>query len=89
MEKYAKEKGFRLTLVTPDDPNCNGFVENSMKLMCKLLHTVASESKDPKTELYNYLLHIVPQDVLQQRCFSAVNIRQNYPKFLLSRNVMI
>ena len=25
--------------------------------MCKLLHTAASENKDPKTELYNYLLH--------------------------------
>ena len=25
--------------------------------MCKLLHTAASEDKDPKTELYNYLLH--------------------------------
>ena len=57
MEKHAKEKGFRLTPVTPDDPQCNGFMENFVKLMCKLLHTAASENKDPKTELYNYPLH--------------------------------
>ena len=57
MEKYAKEKGFRLTPVTPDDPQCNGFVESFVKLMCKLLNTAASGNKDPKTELYNYLLH--------------------------------
>ena len=25
--------------------------------MCKLLHTAASENKDPKIELYSYLLH--------------------------------
>ena len=57
MEKYAKAKGFRLTPVTPDDPQCNGFVESFVKVMCKLLHTAVSENKDPKTELYNYLLH--------------------------------
>ena len=57
MEKYVTEKGFRLTPVTPDDPQCNGFVESFFKLMCKLLHTAASENKDPKTELCNYLLH--------------------------------
>ena len=57
MEKYAKAKGFRLTPVTPDDPQCNGFVESFVKVMCKLLHTAASKNKDPKTELYNYLLH--------------------------------
>ena len=57
MEKYAKEKEFRLTPVTPDDPQCNNFVESFVKLMWKLLHTAASKNKDPKTELYNYLLH--------------------------------
>ena len=57
LEKYAKEKGFRLTPVTPDDPQCNGFMENFVKLMCKFLNTAASENKDPKTEPYNYLLH--------------------------------
>ena len=57
MEKYAKAKGFRLTPVTPDDPQCNGFVESFVKVMCKLLHTAVSENKDPKTELCNYLLH--------------------------------
>ena len=57
MEKYAKAKGFRLTPVTPDDPQCNGFLESFVKVMCKLLHTAVSENEDPKTELYNYLLH--------------------------------
>ena len=57
MEKYAKAKGFRLTPVTPDDPQCNGSVESFVKVMCKLLHTAVSENKDPKTELHNYLLH--------------------------------
>ena len=56
MEKYAKAKGFRLTLVTPDDPQCNGFLESFAKVKCKLLHIATSENKDPKTELYNYLL---------------------------------
>ena len=54
MEKYAKAKGFRLTPVTPDDPQCNGFVESFVKVMCKLLHTAVSENKDPKTELLHY-----------------------------------
>ena len=60
MEKYAKAKGFRLTPVTPDDPQCNGFVESFIKVMCKLLHTAVSKNKDPRTELYNYLLHYRP-----------------------------
>ena len=52
MEQYAKEKEFRLTPVTPDDSHCNSFMENFVNLMCQLLHTAASESKDPKTELH-------------------------------------
>ena len=53
MENYAKEKGFRLTPGTPYDPQCNRFVESFVKMICKLLHTAASENKNPKTELYN------------------------------------
>ena len=48
---------FRLTHVTPDDPQCNGYVENIVKMACKLLHTAASESKDTKSGLNNSLLH--------------------------------
>ena len=57
MKKYAVEKGFLLTPTSPEDPQCNGFAENFVKLMCKLLHTAVTEGKDPKVELYNYLLH--------------------------------
>ena len=80
MEKYAKEKGFRLRPVTPYDPQCNGFVESFVKLMCKVLHTAAFENKDQRqsfTTVYSIimLLHIVQQGILQQSCFSAVNFR--------------
>ena len=57
MEIYATEKGSSLTSTNPYDPQCNGFAENFVKLMCKLLHTSVTEEKDPKVELYNYLLH--------------------------------
>ena len=56
MEKFAKGKGFRLTPVTPDDPQFNGFMKNFVKLMCKLLHNAVSESMYSETELHNYLL---------------------------------
>ena len=95
MEKYAKGKGFRLPPVTPDDPQCDGFVESFVKVMCKLLHTAVSKIKIQKqsyTTIHSIivLLHIVPQDdVFQQSCFSTINFRQNYLRYLLSRNVMI
>ena len=54
METYAKAKGFRLTPVTPDDPQCNGFVDSFVEVTHKLLYTAASENKETKTELYNY-----------------------------------
>jgi len=57
MQKYATQKGFDLTPVSPEDPNCNGFAENFVKQMCKLVHTAVIEKKDPKAELYSYLLH--------------------------------
>ena len=57
MKSYASEKGFQLTPVSPCDPQCNGFAENFVKLICKMVHTSVVEGKDPKTELYNYLLH--------------------------------
>ena len=55
--RSMQRKGVRLTAVTPDDPRCNGFIENFVKLICKLLHTEASESKDSKIKLYNCVLH--------------------------------
>ena len=56
MEQYAAEKGFALTPVSPNDPQGNGFAENFVKQMCKMVHTSVVEGKDPKQELYNYLL---------------------------------
>ena len=53
---YAKRLGFELTPVTPDDPQSNGFAENFVKSICKLIHTAAAENKDPKEELYTFLL---------------------------------
>ena len=56
MSQYAKEMGFLLDLVTPNDPQGNGFAEIFVKILCKLLHTAAVEGKDPKAELHKYLL---------------------------------
>ena len=39
MAEYIKEKGFKLSLVRPEDPHCNSFTENFIKFLCKLLHT--------------------------------------------------
>ena len=55
-EAYAKEWGFKLKPVSPKDPQCNGFVENFVKSICKLIHTACAEGKDPKAELYKFLL---------------------------------
>ena len=44
-------------LLSPEDPLCNGFAENFVKFLCKLLHTASVEGKDPRAELYKYLLH--------------------------------
>ena len=57
MAEYAKEMGFKLLPVSPEDPQCNGFAENFVKFLCKLLHTASVEGKDPRAELYKYLLH--------------------------------
>ena len=57
MAEYAKEMGFKLSPVSLEDPQCNGFTENFVKFLSKLLHTASEESKDPRAELYKYLLH--------------------------------
>ena len=56
MRDYAEEKGFVMDPVSPEDPQCNGFAENFVKFLCKMVHTAVAERKDPKIELYNYLL---------------------------------
>ena len=57
MAEYAKEMGFKFSAVSPDDPQYNSFAENFVKFLCKLLHTASEEGKDPRAELYKYLLH--------------------------------
>ena len=54
---YAEEMGIKLKPVSPNDPQCNGFAENFVKGLCKMVHTSIIERKDPKSELYTYLLH--------------------------------
>ena len=56
MQKYAAKMGFKHKTVNPLDPQSNGFAENFVKLMCKLVHTATVEGKDPKKELNTYLL---------------------------------
>jgi hypothetical protein len=56
MSEYAKYIGFELTPVTPEDPQSNGFAENFVKLVCKLVHTAVADHKDPKEEVQNFLL---------------------------------
>ena len=53
---YAKRMGFRHHQVTPLDHKSNGFAENFVKRMCKLVHTSIIEGKDPKKKLNTYLL---------------------------------
>ena len=57
MAEYAKEMGFKLSPVSPEDPQCNGSTENFVKFSCKLLHTASVEGKDPRAELYKCRLH--------------------------------
>ena len=57
MEEYAKQIGFKMDLVTPEDPQSNGFAEVFVKILCKLLHTAAPEGRDPREELHKYLMH--------------------------------
>ena len=57
MKTYAAEMGISLTPVAPKDPQGNGFAENFVKSLCKMVHIAIIEDKDPKTELYTFLLH--------------------------------
>ena len=56
LQTYAKHMGFALTPVTPEDPQSNGFVENFVKSICKVVHTASAEGKNPKEELSSFLL---------------------------------
>ena len=56
MSQYAKRLGIRLTPVTPEDPHSNRFVENFVKSVCKVIQTAVAEGKDPKEQLFTFLL---------------------------------
>ena len=58
LEMYAKEMGFSIKPVSPEDPQCNGFAENFVKTMCKMLHTAVAEGKDPKSVLQKFLMNL-------------------------------
>ena len=57
MKDYASEMGFRMELLTPEDPQSNGFAEAFVRILCKLLHTSVAEGKDPREVLHKYLMH--------------------------------
>ena len=44
------------TTLSHQRPRSNGFAENFVKLLCKLIHTAIVKGKDPKRELHNYFL---------------------------------
>jgi hypothetical protein len=48
--------GIKLTPVAPNNPQCNGFAENFVKTLCKLIHSCSTEDKDPRRELNKFLL---------------------------------
>ena len=56
MAGYARTMGFTHYLSTPMDPQSNGFAENFVKLICKLVHTTTVEGKDPHIKLNSFLL---------------------------------
>ena len=56
IKQYSKEIGMEFNPVTPEDPQCNGFAENFVKTICKLIHTSCASNKDPRQELQNFLL---------------------------------
>ena len=56
MAHYAKMMGFRHHSTTPMDPQSNGFAENFVKSVCKLVHTATVEGKDPRKEINTFLL---------------------------------
>ena len=56
MTSYAEEMGIFHNPVAPKDPQCNGLAENFVKGLCKMVHTSVIEGRDPKMDLYTYLL---------------------------------
>ena len=56
MRMYAQQRGFCHKKITPAKPSRNGLAENFMKMLLKVGNTSYSERKDPRHEVYKYLL---------------------------------
>ena len=56
MKQYAKKMGIKLTPVSPYDPQSNGFAENFVKILVKMIHAFIADGKDPQKEMSNFLL---------------------------------
>ena len=56
MRMYAQQCGFCHKKITPAQPSSNGLAKNFMKMLLKVAHTAYSEKKDPRQEVYKYLL---------------------------------
>ena len=56
-KKFAKASGFIAQGCTPEHPQANGLAEKMMSSIVKLVHASLAENKDPKLEIYRYLLN--------------------------------
>ena len=53
--KFAKRRGFKHHICTPENPQANGFVEVFQKVLVKMVHTAVTEKKDPRKVVHRYL----------------------------------
>ena len=56
-KEYAKRCGFETSLCTPEHPQANGQAEKFMSSIVKLTHAIIAEGKDPKKEIYTFLMN--------------------------------
>ena len=56
MYMYTQQRGFCHKKITPAQPSSNSMAENFMMMLLKVGHTAYSEKKDPRHEVYKYLL---------------------------------
>ena len=55
--EYAKMCGFETDLCTPEHPQANGQAEKFMGSIVKITHASIAEGKDPKKEIYTFLMN--------------------------------
>ena len=56
-KEYAKRCGFETSLCTPEHPQANGQAEKFMSSIVKITHASIAEGKDPKKEIYTFLMN--------------------------------